>query len=100
MTKHSRMKRQRIRGGAREARARDALGRKIIIKYYAGIKRETRIILKHSIYTARIILRKAAIFHMAARGRPLTGYRNPGYFYFYFYILYDLEQYSIHTAIN
>ena len=76
MTKHSRKKKAaNKRGGAREARARDALGRKIIIKYYAGIKRETRIILKHSIYTARIILRKAAIIHMAARGRP--PYRVP-----------------------
>ena len=42
MTKHSRMKRQRIRGGAREARARDALGRKIIIRYICRDKKRNK----------------------------------------------------------
>ena len=47
MTKHSRKKKAtNQRGGAREARARDALGRKIIIRYICRDKNGNKSYLK------------------------------------------------------
>ena len=52
MTKHSRKKKAtNQRGGAREARARDALGRKIIIRYICRDKKGNKSYFK---YTASI----------------------------------------------
>ena len=79
ITKHSRKKKAANQRGAPAERIKKMrLGRKIIIRYICRDKKVKQVLLKkHSIYIAKIILRKAAIFHMAARGRPLTGYRKP-----------------------
>ena len=72
ITKHSRKKKAANQRGAPAKRVQGTRwDAKKLLDIYAGIKRETRVILKHSIYIFKIILRKAAIIHMAARGRPL-----------------------------
>ena len=77
MTKHSRMKRQRIRGGAREARARDALGRKIIVNKADCVGIEISNVLAAKSIQPKLFCVKQPYFIWLRAGAPLTGYRKP-----------------------